>query len=247
MPLMEEFQKSGLFLFKWRSYALLAFLPVVFASLDYFYYPFQSHKIDTICDLFCLFIGVLGITLRVLTVAFVPEGTSERGTRRLSASRLNTTGMYSIVRNPLYLGNFLIYTALVLSIHIWWVFLLFILAFTLYYERIIFAEEMFLRENFGEEYISWASKTPAFFPRFRNWAKPDLPFSWKMALFREYHGVYGLIFSFFWMELASDFYINKEWKLDPVWIVIFIIGTFFYVTVRFLVKKTSFLKNMSVR
>jgi protein-S-isoprenylcysteine O-methyltransferase Ste14 len=242
VPLSEDFQKSGLILFRCRSYMPLIFFLVVFASLDYFHYPFQSHSIDVMWELFCIFIGASGIALRVLTVAFVPEGTSGRGTRKPSASRLNTTGMYSVVRNPLYLGNFLTYAAPVLFVRIWWVLLLFILAFTLYYERIIFAEETFLRERFGEEYVSWASRTPAFFPRFRNWTKPDLPFSWKMALFREYHGVYGLISSLFLMELASDFYIAGELRFDPVWAVLFIGGTFFYATTRFLVKKTSFLK-----
>jgi protein-S-isoprenylcysteine O-methyltransferase Ste14 len=242
MPLMEDFQKSGFLLFKWRSYAPLVFFFVVFASLDYFHYPFQSHDIDVMWELFCLFIGALGIALRVLTVAFVPDGTSGRGTRRLSASRLNTTGMYSIVRNPLYLGNFLTYAAPVLFVRVWWVLLLFVLAFALYYERIIFAEEAFLRDKFGEAYTLWASKTPAFFPRLRNWTKPDLPFSWKMALVREYHGVYGLIASLFLMELASDFYINKELSFDLVWAILFIGGTFFYTTVRFLVRTTSFLK-----
>jgi protein-S-isoprenylcysteine O-methyltransferase Ste14 len=237
MPLAEDFQKSGLLLFKWRSYAPLAFFFVIFASLDHFHYPFQSHDIDVMWEVFCLLVGASGIGLRILTVAFVPEGTSGRGTRKPSASRLNTTGMYSIVRNPLYLGNFLTYVAPVLFVRIWWVLLLFILAFTLYYERIIFAEEAFLRENFGDEYISWASKTPVFFPRLRHWTKPDLSFSWKMALFREYHGVYGLILSLFSMELASDFYMGKGLKFDLVWVILLMTGTFFYATVRFLAKK----------
>jgi protein-S-isoprenylcysteine O-methyltransferase Ste14 len=232
--LMEDFQKSGLLLFRWRSYMPLAFFFVIFASLKYFQYPLQNHRIDVMWELFCLSIGVLGITLRAATVGFVPEGTSGRGTGRPSASRLNMTGMYSIVRNPLYLGNFLTYIAPVLFVRIWWVLLLFISAFALYYERIIFAEELFLRENFGETYAVWASKTPAFFPRFRNWIKPDLPFSWKMALSREYHGVFGLISALFLMELISDFYLTGEFFFDSFWLITLAIGILFYLTVRLL-------------
>jgi protein-S-isoprenylcysteine O-methyltransferase Ste14 len=242
MPLTEEFRESGLFLFKWRSYVPLSFFVIIFASLEYFHYPFQSHSLDMLWEVFCLFVGGAGMVLRVLTVAFVPEGTSGRGTVQPSASRLNTTGMYSIVRNPLYLGNFLMYAAPVLFVRIWWVLLLFSLAFILYYERIIFAEEMFLREKFGEEYVLWASKTPALFPRFRNWRKPDLPFSWKMAFSREYHGVYGLISALFLLELLSDFYLEGKLLLDSFWLAVFTVGTLFYLTVRFLDKKTSFLK-----
>jgi protein-S-isoprenylcysteine O-methyltransferase Ste14 len=241
MPLAEEFQKSGLFLFKWRSYAPLAFFVVIFASLRYFQ-PFQSCGLDAAWEIFCFFVGGLGIALRVLTVAFVSAGTSGRGTVQPSASHLNTTGMYSIVRNPLYLGNFLTYAAPALFMRVWWVLLLFVLAFILYYERIIFAEETFLRKKFGEEYVVWASKTPVLFPRLRNWTRPALPFSWRMALSREYHGVYGLILTLFSMELLSDFHLEGELVLDPFWAAIFTVGTLFYLTIRFLDKKTSFLK-----
>ena len=37
--------------------------------------------------------------------------------------------------------------------------LLYMLIFTLYYERIIFAEEMFLRREFGQAYLDWAATT----------------------------------------------------------------------------------------
>lgn len=53
--------------------------------------------------------------------------------------------MYSIVRNPLYLGNFLMVLRVVLVLRVWWLSLLYLLVFTIYYERIIFAEEMFLK------------------------------------------------------------------------------------------------------
>lgn len=225
----------------------MIFFTIIIASLDFFHYPFQNHDFDLAWEILCIFVGGLGIAVRVLTVAFVPEGTSGRGTGQPSASRLNTTGMYSIVRNPLYLGNFLTYIAPVLFVRIWWVTLLFVLAFILYYERIIFAEEAFLHNKFGEDYAVWASKTPAFLPRFRNWTKPDLAFSYKMALSREYHGVYGLVSTLFLMELLSDYYIHGKLLFDSFWVVIFFTGTLFYVTIRFLDKKTYFLKTENVR
>ncbi|MGB8874133.1 MAG: hypothetical protein WCC75_12145, partial [Desulfobaccales bacterium] len=41
-----------------------------------------------------------------------PRGTSGRNTQGQVAETLNTTGIYSLVRNPLYLGNFLIWLGL---------------------------------------------------------------------------------------------------------------------------------------
>ncbi len=242
MPMIEEFQKSGRFLFRWRSYLPLFFFVIIFAGLKGFAYPFGEHSYDLVWDIVCLAVGGLGIFVRVMTVSFVPRGTSGRGTTTPSASRLNTTGMYSVVRNPIYLGNFLTFAAPVLFFRASWVLLVFAPAFALYYERIIFAEESFLREKFGQEYLDWASKTPAFFPRFSGWVRPDLPFSWKTALTREYHGVYGLVATLFALEVLGDFYLNHSIVIDRFWLAIFSVATVFYLTVRFLVRRTTLLK-----
>src|SRR2546422_497608 len=68
-----------------------------------------------------------------------------------------------------------------------------VLAFWLYYERIMFAEEAFLRQKFGETYQRLAATTPAFFPRFGQWRKPSLPFSWRNVMRREYTALMLLI------------------------------------------------------
>ena len=72
---------------------------------------------------------------------------------------------------------------------VWWLPVIYVLAFWLYYERIMFAEESFLRQKFGETYQQWAATTPAFLPRFSQWRKPSLPFSWLNVLRREYSGL----------------------------------------------------------
>jgi len=77
----------------------------------------------------------------------VPKNTSGR-TNSLIAERLNTTGMYSIVRHPLYLGNFLIVFGIVLFIQVLWFGIIVLAGYWFYYERIIFAEEEFLRKRF---------------------------------------------------------------------------------------------------
>lgn len=238
-PLLEGFAKSGGFLFRWRSYLPLAFLPLVLLELPDFQYPGGQHRYDLWWEAVCLSVGAFGLGLRVLTVAFIPEGASGRGTGAPAASRLNTTGLYSLVRNPLYLGNFFAWLAPVVFIRDFSAAVIFILAFALYYERIVCAEEAFLLEKFGERYREWARKTPAFIPRFSNWVRPDLPFSWKMALSREYHGLYGLVAAMFLLETLGDFYTRGVFTLDGCWAAIMAAGTAFYLSVRFLVKKTS--------
>lgn len=79
---------------------------------------------------------------------------------------LATSGPYSLTRNPLYLGNFLIGAGFciaswqILSIPI------FILYFLIFYIPLIRIEEERMKEIFREDYIQYKKSVPVFFPRF---------------------------------------------------------------------------------
>ena len=133
MAMIEELEASGRWLFRWRSYLPLVMLVLIFASLRHFSYPYNSEILDQIWELFCLFIGFLGLLIRGLVAGYVPQQTSGRNTKQQVAKTLNTTGMYSIVRNPLYLGNFFMGLAIVMFLRIWWIPLIYLLSFMLYY------------------------------------------------------------------------------------------------------------------
>ncbi|MEI3423359.1 MAG: hypothetical protein V8R91_21190 [Butyricimonas faecihominis] len=47
---------------------------------------------------------------------------------------------------------------------------IFVLAYWLYYERIMYAEEQFLRNKFGVAYINWAEITPTILPNFKSFS-----------------------------------------------------------------------------
>src|SRR5689334_21586787 len=83
-----------------------------------------------------------------------------------------TTGMYSLVRHPLYLGNYFLWLGVVLVSRVWWAPVLAILVFWLCYERIMFAEEAYLRQQFGDAFGEWAQRTPAVLPAFTHWRPP---------------------------------------------------------------------------
>ncbi len=82
---------------------------------------------------------------------------------------------------------------LLLQVQSLWLCLVASLAYWMYYERIICAEEHFLHGKFGETFRQWASRTPAVVPNFSHWCKPSLPFSWKMVLRREYSTLFLVI------------------------------------------------------
>ena len=241
MRMNQEMQSQGKWLFRWRSYLPLLFVVLLMPALGSYRYPFGSHTADLIWEAICLAIGLCGLAIRCLVIGYAPQNTSGRNTKNQIADTLNTKGMYSLVRNPLYLGNFLMWAAPILFVHTWWLWIIYVLAFALYYERIIMTEEAFLSQKFGDDYVRWSAQTSAFIPKHLRWQKPDLPFSWKHIVRREYHGLFALIAAMAVIELVSDLCVHHAIVLDPVWMVILAASATFYLLVRFLAKCTRVL------
>ena len=239
MALIEELRKQGNWIFRWRSYLPLIMIVIVLLGMNYFDYPVHSEKLDDIWEIICLFISVSGVGIRFFTVGYTPEGTSGTNTHEQIAEVLNTSGMYSIVRHPLYFGNFIIWFGLSAFFHLWWFSLIVTLIFWLYYERIMVAEEEFLREKFADSYTEWAAKTPAFIPDMRKWRSADITFSFKKAIKNEYKSLFAVIVFFTALEIISDIFVEHRLEIDGMWLSILIIGMTMYTIVRFLKKKTK--------
>jgi len=243
MTLRENMKKQGEFLFRWRSYLPLLALPIFFAALknSEILERIFGDGIDTIWEIICVIISFSGLVIRCLVAGFVPRGTSGRNTKLQQAESLNTTGMYSITRNPLYLGNFIIVLGVLLFIEVWWLVIIGILGFLFYYERIIFTEEEFLRHKFKGVFLDWAKKTPIFLPRFKNWERPELPFSWKTTLRREHTTFFSIVATFTFIDLLADLFAEGKMEFETGWIVFFITGLAAYLFLRTLKKKTTLL------
>ena len=136
MSLNRDFESTGNWLFKYRSFLPLFIIPFLFYLLS----NSISGELECILLYSGIIISFLGEAIRIFTVAYTPAGTSGRNTKQQLADTLNTTGIYSLLRHPLYLGNFFmflgpfIFTGNILGISI------FILIFCLYYERIMYEE-----------------------------------------------------------------------------------------------------------
>ncbi len=240
MPLREEFERSGNWLFRWRSYVPLLLVAVPLLALPGFTYPGGSHALDQVWDFACLAVAFFGLGVRLYTVGHVPDRTSGRNTRSQVASVLNTTGMYSLMRHPLYFGNFWIWIGVSLFPRIWWCTLLVALGILFFYERVAFAEERFLHSRFGTAFLDWANRTPAFWPRLRNWQPPVLPFSWRMALRREYSGFLAIVAAFTSLEIAGTVIVEHRLYVEPFWSVLLAVAVTTYAILRTL-KKCHFL------
>lgn len=227
MSLHEELRRSGRWLFRWRSYVPL--LPLAIALVALRSMAPAPPLLEHVWELGCLAISLTGLGIRIHAIGHSAPGTSEGNTGRPGAASLNTTGLYSVVRHPLYVGNFLMWTGVALFPRVWWLVVIAVLAFWICYERIMYAEEEFLRERFGEEFAEWASRTPAFIPRLRNWIPPDRPFSLRRVLRREYSPFLGVFATFTVLDMTAYLFQARNTTLD-MWLVLFAFALVAYLT-----------------
>jgi protein-S-isoprenylcysteine O-methyltransferase Ste14 len=241
MSLRDQLEKSGSWLFRHRSYLPLLILPIFGLCLAGFKYLGKSHKLNECWQVFCILISFSGLAVRVMIVGRAPLGTSGRNTRQQEANTLTTTGIYSLVRHPLYLGNFLITLGFALLLHVWWLALLTTCMYALYYERIMLTEEAFLRERFGKQFEEWATVTPTFIPRLTGWKPSPVPFSWRTVLQREYNAFFLIVALFFLQDFLGDSLVEGRLKLDPIWFGAFLVAFVIFTTLRTLKKRTRLL------
>ena len=188
MALVHSFEKNGNILFKYRGQIpvilFLMSVPAIYFT-DYQLFD-KNEQLDLILLITCAVFSFAGQAIRAIAIGTSNKHTSGRNTKEQVADALNTKGIYSTVRHPLYLGNYFMWIGIVMFTYNIWFVLVVSFMFWLYYERIMFAEERFLERKFGQDYVDWSMKVPAFWPSMKNHIKTEIPFSMKTILRREY-------------------------------------------------------------
>jgi hypothetical protein len=194
-------------------------------------------------ELIFLGVSLFGQIIRIVTVGFAPKNTSGRNTvNGQIADELNVTGVYSIIRHPLYLGNFFMWLGPVLFLRSVEFTIVFVLLYWLYYERIMFAEEQYLRKKFGEIYDKWSEKVSSFIPYSFNYIPPKLPFSIKNVLKREYNSFVNIFAIFTLLDLFRNYFLSGRIYLTEIWIWLLVSALFIWITIRTIHKRTGWLE-----
>ncbi len=147
--------QTGKRLFKLRGYT-----PIPFLIVCLFFFSFESKIFLTGLSL----IG-LGEIIRLYAVGYV--GKSSRNTNLAGGEKLVVNGPYLFVRNPIYIGNILIYLGFAVLSNVFFPLwpLVTLVFFVFAYHLIVRYEEARLRELFGVQYENFIRHVPRFLPR----------------------------------------------------------------------------------
>jgi len=241
MALVHEFENTGNWLFKRRSW--LPVFVVVAGIIVMYLGNRQAILFDMRDEIIFLGVSLIGQVIRILTVGFAPKNTSGRNTvNGQVADELNVSGIYSLLRHPLYLGNFFMWLGPVLFLRSFYFTLIFGLLYWLYYERIMFAEEQYLRRKFGEIYDKWSETVSSFIPYSLKFIPPKLPFSVRNVLKREYNSFVNIFVIFTVLDLFRNYYLSERIYLTPMWIYLSASGGLIWLVLRTIHKQTKWLE-----
>jgi protein-S-isoprenylcysteine O-methyltransferase Ste14 len=243
MALLQSMEKQGNFLFKYRGQfpVILFILAVPFIYLTD--YNRISEQGQTCFTYTAITLSVIGFLIRFYTIGTTPQGTSGRNTKEQVATVLNSTGMYSLLRHPLYLGNYFIWLGIAMAtLNIYFVVIMSLL-FWVYYERIMFAEERFLEGKFGDTYLNWANTLPAFIPALLNFKKSDTPFSIITVLRREYASMLSAVIGFSFVEGFRNYFTTETWFISTFSLQFLVVTTIIVFILRSLKHYTDLLNE----
>lgn len=151
-------------IFKYRSYTPLPFLLLMII--------FQQATITSILIGFA--IALLGEFFRLWGVSHA--GSETRTTDGVGGTFLVVSGAFAYVRNPLYVGNMLMYLGI--GIMSWALFpylqIIALVFFFWQYDVIIKEEEGFLRSKYGRSYEDYCAAVPKLIPSFKKYKNPGL-------------------------------------------------------------------------
>ena len=142
--------------FNYRSYTPIPFLILMFL--------FQRATIQSMVAGFA--IALCGELVRLWGVSWA--GSETRTTGDVGGTFLIVSGPFTYVRNPLYLGNILLYTGFgIMSFALFpYLQIAALIFFFIQYYYIVKEEESFLIKKFCEDFENYLKNVPRFFPRF---------------------------------------------------------------------------------
>jgi protein-S-isoprenylcysteine O-methyltransferase Ste14 len=158
-------------------------LPLVFAVLII---PADDAAAGWLVAAAGVAVTILGETIRLWSVRYIGAVSRTRSER---LGPLIVAGPFAIVRNPLYVGNIVLWVGFAVAAQLLWLVPIVIALLALEYHAIVTWEEQLLEARLGEDYRNYAERVPRWIPGRhrgdRGFRRQPIPFSWNEAIFSE--------------------------------------------------------------
>ncbi|MGE5342413.1 MAG: methyltransferase family protein [Candidatus Omnitrophota bacterium] len=102
---------------------------------------------------------------------------------------LATKGPFSLTRNPLYFGNFILGMGIAIAGHNLASYIIFFVFYLTFFPFLMVYEDKRLKLKFGDEYDAWKKRTYVFFPKIQRIESSDFNISYYMKN-KEYRVLY---------------------------------------------------------
>ncbi len=199
------FIRFGDFLFKYRN----TLFPCVLVAIAFICPPANSGALKETLAISAVALG-LAIRAFVIGFAYIKRGGMNK---QVYADTLVISGIFGLCRNPLYVGNLLVYVGVFLMHGAPLVVTIGIATFVIFYLAIVAAEEFFLRQKFGAEYEDYCARVPRWIPsfnglgaRFRT-ATEGMHYNFKRVMLKDYstmiNAAISLLFMAYYETLAT--------------------------------------------
>lgn len=200
--------RLGNLFFKIRN----ALFPLVFIALALVTRPrpfLGSESRDRWLDALGISIALSGQALRALVIglAYIGRGGKDK---KVHAETLVQDGIFAHSRNPLYVGNILVFLGLFVVLNSRIGYLVGIPFFLFAYYAIVAAEEDFLGRKFGAEYADYCRRVPRYLPKLDGLGETihSMRFDWRRLVRKEY----GSTFTWITTALALFVWERIVWR-----------------------------------
>jgi protein-S-isoprenylcysteine O-methyltransferase Ste14 len=125
-------------------------------------------------------IALVGALLRLWAAGHIEKGRT-----------LTQGGPYAFMRNPLYLGSFVMALGIIIAGQGYWLLLPFGLFFAAFYYPVMRAEEQELLQGYGDEFLDYSQRVPLFFPEFPKAGGTSSTFLWSRVIRNREHRTFA--------------------------------------------------------
>src|SRR5262245_16356206 len=243
-PVHEIVVRFGHVMFRVRN-VLFPLMLVLLVLTSTPQFPFGSARLDRWVDALGVLLALLGQLCRALAIGSAENIRRGGQRKRIAAKTLIRSGIYAHTRNPLYLGNLIILSGLLLIANCrWWYMFVWPGFFGIYY-AIVCAEEEFLAWKFGQAYRDYLQTVNRFLPTLRGLRQSlaSSSFAWRRVVRKEF----GVVCS--WLASVLMLLLWKQWEHEggALWEMHLPYELFFLLALLGLMRGTVWLRRHSTQ